>query len=88
MRLRLNRSLKTKNKTATEHGEDRQTATKKSDNIKDGPDMTELIIQIAFIIAVETAIFISLNTLHNFIQMLNELSEGKGLREKEEKPDP
>ena len=64
MRVRLNRSLKTKNKTATEHGAYRQTEIKKSDNIKNGPDMTELIIQIAFIIAVETAIFISFNTLH------------------------
>ena len=64
MRLRISRILKTKNKTATEHGILRQTAKKKSNSIKNEPDTTELIIQIAFIIAIEMAIFISPNTLH------------------------
>ena len=64
MRLRISRILKTKNKTATENGILRQTVKKKSNNIKNEPDTTELIIQIAFIIAIEMAIFISPNTLH------------------------
>ena len=64
MRFRLNRSLKTKNKSAPEHGKGRQTATVKPNKIKNELDITELVIQIAFIIAIETAIFISLHTFH------------------------
>ena len=64
MRLRISRILKTKNKTATENGILRQTVKKKSNSIKNEPDTTELIIQIAFIIAIEMAIFISPNTFH------------------------
>ena len=64
MRLRLNRSLKTKTKKKTEHGEDRRTAAKKTNKIKHELDATELIIQIAFTTSIIMAFFISFNTLH------------------------
>ena len=64
MRLRISRILKTKNKTATENGILRQTVKKKSNNIKNEPDTTELIIQIAFTTSIIMAFFISFNTLH------------------------
>ena len=64
MRLRLNRSLKTKTKNKTEHGEGRQTAGEKINKIKHKLDATELIIQIAFITSIIMANFISFYTLH------------------------
>ena len=64
MRLRLNRSLKTKTKKKTEHGEGRQTAGEKINKIKHKLDATELIIQIAFITSIIMANFISFYTLH------------------------
>ena len=64
MRLRLNRSLKTKTKNKTEYGESRQTAREKTNKIKHELDATELIIQIAFTISIIMANFISFYTLH------------------------
>ena len=64
MRLRLNRSLKTKTKKKTEHGALRCTATKKTNKIKHEFDATEPIIQIAFTTSVIMALFISFNMLH------------------------
>ena len=64
MRLRLNRSLKTKTKKKTEHGEGHQTAEKKTNKIKHKLDATELIIQIAFTTSIIMANFISFYTLH------------------------
>ena len=64
MRLRLNRSLKTKTKKKTEHGEGRQTAEEKTNKIKHKLDATELIIQIVFTMSIVMANFISFYTLH------------------------
>ena len=64
MRIRVNRSLKTKQKTAKEQGESQETTTIKPNGTKNELDTTELIIQIAFIIAIETAILRPFFTLH------------------------
>ena len=64
MRIRVNRSLKTKQKTAKEQGESQETTTIKPNGTKNELDTTKLIIQIAFIIAIETAILKPFFTLH------------------------
>ena len=64
MRLRINRSLKTKTKKRTEHGTPRCPATKKSYITKHVTNVTEPIILIAFTTSLIMAFFISFNTLH------------------------
>ena len=64
MRLRINRSLKTKPKKRTEHGTPRCPATKKSYITKHVTNVTEPIILIAFTTSLIMAFFISFNMLH------------------------
>ena len=64
MRLRLNRSLKTKTKKKTEHGVLRCAAAKKTNKTRHEFDATEPIIQIAFTTSIIMALFISPNMLH------------------------
>ena len=64
MRLRINRSLKTKTKKKTEHGVLRCLATKKTNKTKHVSNVTEPIILIAFTTSLIMAFFISFNMLH------------------------